>query len=470
MGRSRTRFACQACGQTTSKWFGRCPGCGSWNTLVEESQPSSRPSASSNGSGKGAEPRSLSEINPDAEHRLPLDWPEFDRVLGGGLVPGSVVLVGGNPGVGKSTLLLQASRRFAERWGEVLYVSGEESPRQIRLRAERVQAVSEAVYILPEIHLEAIVEVIETRRPRLVVVDSVQTLISEALDSGPGTIAQVREAAHRLQQVATSLEIPTVLVGHVNKLGHLAGPKVLEHAVDAVLYFEGDSQTPYRLLRAAKNRFGSTEEIGVFRMQGTGLEEVVDPSQAFLSERPTDSPGSVVFAAMEGSRPLLVEVQALVAPAPFGGTPRRQATGVDRQRAGIVLAVLERRYGLPLQSHDVYINVAGGVRVDEPGADLAIALSVVSSLQDRPVRSDVVVFGEVGLTGEIRGVVHPERRVMEAAKLGFRRVILPAAQAARFQATPGLRLSGVATVAEAIAEGITGEKREVGPIARRAAP
>jgi DNA repair protein RadA/Sms len=350
---------------------------------------------------------------------------EFDRVMGGGLVTGSLILLGGDPGVGKSTLLLQVAEAYATRWGDALYVSAEESARQLRLRASRLGVQCERLSVLNETNLDNIMACAESIRPGLMVVDSIQAIATGGVDSVPGSVTQTRACTYALMQLAKTRAITVILVGHVNKQGALAGPKVLEHAVDVVLGFEGERHTAYRLLRAVKNRYGSTNELGVFNMTEAGLEQVTNPSALFLSERPEGAPGSVVVACMEGSRPLLVEIQALVGPAPFGGTPRRQTAGVDRNRAAIVLAVLEKRAGLQLQSHDVYINVAGGLTVDEPAADLGIALAVASSFKGRQIEPHTAVFGEIGLVGELRRVSHAERRLNEALKLGFHRCIMP---------------------------------------------
>ncbi|MGI6609588.1 MAG: DNA repair protein RadA [Limnochordia bacterium] len=437
--RARTTFVCVDCGAESMKWMGRCPTCQAWNTLEERNEKVGPAPAS---------PHTLSKLVSEDEERKPIEVPEFDRVMGGGLVTGSLVLLGGDPGVGKSTLLLQVAEAYAKRWGEALYVSAEESARQLRLRASRLGVASTQLSVLNETDLGTILAYVEAARPGLVVIDSVQAISMTGIDSVPGSVAQTRACTYALMQVAKTHGITIVLVGHVNKQGALAGPKVLEHAVDVVLSFEGERHTAYRMLRAVKNRYGSTNELGVFSMNERGLEEVANPSALFLAERPEGAPGSVVVACMEGSRPLLVEIQALVGPAPYGGTPRRQTAGVDRNRAAIVLAVLEKRAGVQLQAHDVYISVAGGLAVDEPAADLGIALAVASSFKGRHVEPHTVVFGEIGLVGELRRVSHAERRLNEARKLGFRRCILPSGVSVR--QPDGIDLVPVARLTQAL--------------------
>lgn len=451
--RSRTRYVCQQCGETSVKWFGRCPSCEGWNTLVEEvvSQPSSR---QSHAAATGIRAVPIAQAQGEEEPRLALGDPELDRVLGGGIVPGSLVLVGGEPGVGKSTLLLQLASTFAQRIGRVLYVSGEESVQQVAMRARRLSAGGDELRLLSETRVEVIEEVIEAESPRLVVIDSIQTMLHPQLDSGPGTVAQVRECCHYLGRLGKEKDIAIFFVGHVNKQGNLAGPKLLEHAVDVVLNFEGEQHTSFRTLRAAKNRFGSTQEVGIFEMTQKGLRPVANPSELFLAERPVGSPGSVVTASREGSRPLLVEVQALVAPTAFGGTPRRQVAGVDYNRVSIVLAVLERRVGINLQTHDVYVNIAGGVKIGEPACDLAVAVAVASSYHGRPVDPGTVVFGEVGLAGEVRSVGHIDERLAEAARLGFRQAVVPGRRTPKpssdVQPSADMGLVRVSTVEEAL--------------------
>jgi DNA repair protein RadA/Sms len=417
----RTLFSCSACGHESPKWHGRCPGCGDWNTLVEERQ--AKRSASSRMARRAA-PVRLADVQAPALARLSTGIGELDRVLGGGIVPGSVVLIGGSPGIGKSTLTASALGNLCGRH-KVLYVTGEESPAQVKLRAERLGAAALEVPIVAETDLDAVVATLEAERPDVCVIDSVQTLYASDLTGTPGSVGQVREVAGRLMCVAKELGVATVLVGHVTKEGALAGPRVLEHLVDCVLQFEGERERTYRTLRALKNRFGSTNEVGVFEMRGDGLAEVADASARFVAEA-TRAPGSVVLAAMEGTRPLLVEVQALVAPTELV-PPRRVANGVDRNRLALILAVLSRHGGFALGSSDVFVSLAGGVRVDEPGADLAIALALASAAKGMPLGGErpLAAFGEIGLTGELRAVAHHERRVSEAEKFGLAPVLAP---------------------------------------------
>lgn len=447
----RSRYVCQQCGEVSVKWLGRCPSCEAWNTLVEELDVrESRPRRAA----AGVRSVPATEASGWEEERRSLGVWELDRVLGGGIVPGALVLVGGEPGVGKSTLLLQVAALYAERCGTVLYVSGEESVGQVAMRARRLGTVHPRLRLLSEARVEVIEEVIAAEEPELVVVDSIQTMLHPDLETGPGSVAQVRECCHFLGRIGKERGIAVFFIGHVTKQGTLAGPKVLEHAVDVVLHVEGESHSALRLLRPVKNRFGSTQEVGIFEMTAAGLKPVENPSELFLQERPMGSPGSVVTASREGSRPLLVEVQALVAPTAFGGTPRRQAAGVDYNRVSIILAVLERRVGIPLQTHDVYVNVAGGVKTTEPACDLAIALAVASSFHGRPVDPSTVVFGEVGLSGEVRSVGHGEERLQEAARLGFRRAVVPAG--ARLERAAAVAVAGVRSVEEAISAGLGG--------------
>lgn len=451
---ARSHFVCQECGAASAKWTGRCSVCGEWNTLVEE-RVHQRPARAESSGGRGAlraaaQPTPLTRAGEaEAKERLETGIGEFDRVLGGGLVPGALVLLGGEPGIGKSTLLLQVASRFADRHGPVLYVTGEESSTQVRMRAQRLGAVRDSISVYPESSVEAVAAQVEESPPALLIVDSIQTAVTEALDSPAGSVGQVRESAAELMRLAKERSLPVILVGHVTKQGTLAGPKVLEHAVDVVLQFEGERTTAYRLLRSEKNRFGSTQELGIFEMLEEGLREVENPSASFLAERPAGCPGSAVVGGREGSRPLLVEVQALTGPTPYGGTPRRQVSGVDPHRASIVLAVLERRNALKLQTHDVFVNVAGGIRIDEPAADLGIAVAVASSFRDRPVDPHTVFFGEVGLAGEVRSVARAELRLREAARLGFKRCVMPKGNDASLKAA-GIEAIAVATVAEAL--------------------
>jgi DNA repair protein RadA/Sms len=419
----RTVFTCSACGQESPKWHGRCPGCGDWNTLVEE-KPAAGSRGRSGGRSRRAAPVRLADVQAPALARLATGVGEFDRVLGGGLVPGSLVLIGGSPGIGKSTLTASALGNLASAH-RVLYVTGEESPAQVKLRAERLGPAALEVPIVAETDLDTVIATIEAERPDVCVVDSVQTLYGADLTGAPGSVGQVREVATRLMRVAKERGVATILVGHVTKEGALAGPRVLEHLVDCVLQFEGERERTYRTLRALKNRFGSTNEVGVFEMRGDGLVEVADASARFVAEA-TRAPGSVVLCAMEGTRPLLVEVQALVAPTELV-PPRRVANGVDRNRLALILAVLARHAGLSLGSSDIFVSLAGGVRVDEPGADLAIALALASAAKGIALGTDrpLAAFGEIGLTGELRPVAHHERRALEAEKFGLAPVLAP---------------------------------------------
>lgn len=448
MAKSRTIFTCQNCGSQSPKWLGRCPDCGSWNTFAEE------PAAPSAGKGRGelpaAKPVPLREVPGEAEARLSSGLAELDRVLGGGVVDGSFVLLGGDPGIGKSTLLLQAAEFLAATHGTVLYVSAEESPRQLRLRGDRLGSASDNLLILAETSVERIITTVHEVKPTVLMVDSIQTVHTSALESAPGSVSQVRESAGRFMMLAKGGSLPTFIVGHVTKDGSIAGPRVLEHMVDTVLYFEGDAGHPFRILRAVKNRFGSTNEIGVFEMKGDGLREVTNPSELFLSERPGGVAGSIVTSTMEGSRPLLVEMQALVSGTAYG-TPRRTATGFDQNRLSLLVAVLEKKVGLHLAGSDIFFNAAGGVRLSEPAVDLGVVAAVASSHLDKAAQADTIVIGEVGLAGEVRAVSRPDLRVKEAAKLGFTRCILPAGNL-KHLSIQGIELIGVRTVGEALGE------------------
>src|SRR4051794_2480025 len=441
MARSATIFSCSGCGHESPKWHGRCPGCEEWNTLVEERAPAKGSAKRASGGGRGPKPVLLRDVRAPAVERLETGVGEFDRVLGGGLVPGSLVLLGGSPGIGKSTLTSTALGNLAAGGQKVLYVSGEESAAQVRLRAERLGESALAVPIVAETDLDAVLGAIEHERPAVCVVDSVQVLYDPALSGSPGSVGQVREVAGRLMRAAKQLGTAVVLVGHVTKEGALAGPRVLEHLVDCVLSFEGERERTYRTLRALKNRFGSTNEVGVFEMRQGGLVEVEDASARFVGEA-TRAPGSAVLAAMEGTRPLLVEVQALVSPSELV-PPRRVVNGIDRNRLALVLAVLGRHAGVSVGTADVFVNVAGGVRVDEPGADLAVALAVASASRGVPLGGDsprpVACFGEVGLTGELRSVGHADRRLAEAHKFGLGPVIAPAGSEGGATEAPTLR-------------------------------
>lgn len=451
MVKVKTKFLCGECGYESPKWYGKCPGCGAWNSMVEETEKVIKTQGISTGLFHTKEkPLSIINIESDKEPRIQTGIEELNRVLGGGVVPGSLVLVGGDPGIGKSTLLLQTSHEMARIGQKVLYISGEESIRQTKLRAERLGALSPELYVLCESSMDSIEEAIESLRPDFLVIDSIQTVYLPEVTSAPGSVSQVRECTARFMRIAKGQGIATVLVGHVTKEGAIAGPRMLEHMVDCVLYFEGERHHSYRLLRAVKNRFGSTNEIGIFEMNESGLVEVPNPSELFLSERPLGVAGSTVVASMEGTRPMLVELQALIASTHFP-SPRRMATGVDHHRMGLIIAVLEKRMGMYLQNQDAYVNLAGGVKLDEPAVDLAIAVSIASSFRDIPTKPYDVIFGEVGLTGEVRAVSRAEQRVKEAAKLGFKRVILPEKSLKGWKAPKGIQLIGVNTVTEALA-------------------
>jgi DNA repair protein RadA/Sms len=446
MAKAKTAYACTECGGQSSKWQGQCPHCGVWNTLVETiaATPVSRFQALAGGASVV---RALSSVEAGDNPRAPTGIEEFDRVLGGGLVPGGVILLGGDPGIGKSTLLLQAMAAIGVS-RRALYVTGEESADQIALRAQRLGLVNAAVELLPEVQLEAIVGAIRTQRPDVVVIDSIQTVYTEALESAPGSVAQVRECAAQLTRLAKQTGITIILVGHVTKEGAIAGPRVLEHIVDTVLYFEGDTHSSFRLVRAIKNRFGAVNELGVFAMTERGLKGVANPSALFLSQHGKAVPGSCVLATLEGSRPLLVEVQALVDPAQ-GALARRVAVGLDPQRLALLLAVLHRHGGVEMAGQDVFVNAVGGVRIGEPAADLAISMAVYSSFKNIALESKCLVFGEVGLAGEIRPVQRGQERLREAAKLGFHRAIIPAANKPK-QRIEGMEIVAVDRVNEAL--------------------
>jgi DNA repair protein RadA/Sms len=442
MSRTKVVYRCEECGAATPKWSGRCASCEAWNTLVEELEAAGLPGTAAGG---GATALPIGEVAADAAAPSLTGIVEVDRVLGGGLVPGSVTLLGGEPGIGKSTLLLQLLAHWP---GRSLYVSAEESAQQVRMRAERLDAVQPNLWLLPETSLPHIVAAIEQVRPEVVVVDSIQTIADPALSSAPGSVAQVRHCAHTLVGEAKRRGIAVLLVGHVTKEGSLAGPRVLEHVVDTVLAFEGDRHHALRLLRAVKHRFGPTNELGVFEMVGHGLACVPDASRLFLTDRRTGVPGSAVVPTLEGQRPLLVEVQALTIPISNGVPPRRNAQGLDAGRLALLLAVLDRRARLPVAVNEVFASAVGGVRITEPGADLALCLAIASALANRPLPPDLVAIGEVGLAGELRQAVHAPRRLAEAARMGFGRVICPASTP---YDTPGIRLQRVSTVAEALA-------------------
>ena len=414
-------YVCQSCGNNSPRWIGKCPACSEWNTYVEEI--STREKANPIIKSK-SKPVLINKITSTNDQRIKTNIAEMDRVLGGGLIYGSTVLIGGDPGIGKSTLALQIFGKYSENGIKVLYITGEESSNQIRIRSKRLNVNGENLYVVTETNLESIINNIENTSPDIVVVDSIQTVYSNDLPSAPGTVGQIRECTSKIIQYAKNTDISFFLIGHVTKEGSIAGPKVLEHLVDTVLYFEGGKSHPYRILRAVKNRYGSTNEIGVFEMTNDGLKEVSNPSEIFLSERPLNSSGSVVTPSIEGTRPILVEIQALVSPCNFG-VPRRTTIGLDSNRVSLLVAVLEKRGGLHITSQDIFMNVAGGVKIEEPAVDLGICISLVSSFLNKPVAPETIVFGEVGLSGEIRGVSQVEVRLKEAEKLGFKRFLLP---------------------------------------------
>ncbi len=446
MARQKTIYTCQQCGFQSPKWMGRCPDCQQWNSLVEEHPlPTSSNSRSLAEPGK---PLKLSEVSGREEDRLSSGLAEFDRTLGGGVVPGSLILVGGDPGIGKSTLLLQAFAQLAQN-GTALYVTAEESARQVKLRAERLGVKADNLYLLAETSLAQIKQRIKELQPAFLVIDSIQTIFCDSLDSAPGSVSQVRECTGQLMIQAKGDGLPTFLVGHVTKDGSIAGPRVLEHMVDTVLYFEGSGGHPYRILRAVKNRFGSTNEIGVFEMQEQGLREVGNPSELFLAERPEQTAGSAVVAALEGSRPILVELQALVSGSSFG-TPQRTAIGIDHKRVALLVAILEKKVELSLAGQDIFLNVAGGVRLDEPAVDLAAIAALASSHLNRVINPHTVMFGEVGLTGEVRAVSQPELRVKEAARLGFTHCILPQGNLKNIDIPKSIELIGVSHASQAL--------------------
>jgi DNA repair protein RadA/Sms len=443
-------YCCQACGYQTPKWMGKCPDCGTWDSIVEEraaAGPFRNAARISTAQQTAAVPIDTIELEKD--NRFLTGIQEFDRVLGGGLVPGTLVLVGGDPGIGKSTLMLQALYGLANQGHKVLYVSGEESNQQIRLRSQRLTTVSSELLVVAEVEIDAILAVIQSVQPRVVVIDSIQTMYNAELTSAPGSVSQVRESTVRLMLMAKKTGIPIFLVGHVTKEGAIAGPKLLEHMVDTVLYFEGDRNHIFRILRAVKNRFGSTNEIGVFEMKDQGLDEVANPSAVFLSERPANAPGSAVTASMEGTRPILVELQALASSTSFG-TPRRTILGLDSNRVALLAAVMEKQLGMHLMGYDIFMNVAGGVKVIEPAVDLAIVSAIASSFLDKPIADATIVLGEVGLTGEVRAIGQVDARVAEAAKMGFNRCVVPEGNFKRIRGIDGMKIAGIRSVSEAV--------------------
>ncbi len=457
MAKARIRYVCQSCGATTIKWAGQCRSCGEWNTLVESIVEPRRGGDTVRSLAPTSLPQALPEIEAENFRRLPVASGELSRVLGGGIVPGSVVLIGGDPGIGKSTLLLQTSAQLAETGQPVLYVSGEESVHQIKMRADRLGLHQPDLYVVSEVSLDLILSHIEQLDPRLVVVDSIQAVSTEALESSAGSVSQVKACATALLRLAKAYGVPIFLVGHVTKAGSIAGPRVLEHIVDAVLYLEGDRFHAYRLLRGVKNRFGSTNEVGVFEMGEKGMIEVSNPSEAFLAERLPDAAGSAIAVTLEGTRPLLVEIQALASTTSFG-LPRRTANGVDVNRLLLLVAVLSKRVGLRLFDQDVFVNVVGGLRISEPAADLAVALAIASSLQNVPLPEDLAAIGEVGLSGELRTVSQLSRRLNESLKLGFRRCIVPATHRRLREVPAGMEVIPARSLSEALAVAIGHEK------------
>ncbi|MCU9615256.1 DNA repair protein RadA [Caldibacillus lycopersici] len=453
MAKIKTKFTCQKCGYESPKWLGRCPSCNEWNSFVEEIQEvkGNRRVAFNHTSttvgGQKATP--ITKIESKQDPRTLTDSRELNRVLGGGIVGGSLVLIGGDPGIGKSTLLLQVSNQLANKGEKVIYISGEESVKQTKLRADRLGVLSDNLYVFSETNLLIIEQTIQELQPNFAIIDSIQTIYHPDITSAPGSVSQVRECTSEMMRIAKTNGIPIFIVGHVTKEGAIAGPRLLEHMVDTVLYFEGERHHTFRILRAVKNRFGSTNEIGIFEMKESGLEEVENPSEIFLEERSQGASGSTVVASMEGTRPILVEIQALISPTTFGN-PRRMATGIDHNRVSLLMAVLEKRVGLLLQNQDAYLKAAGGVKLDEPAIDLAVAISIASSFRDQPTRATDCFIGEVGLTGEIRRVSRIEQRVKEAEKLGFKRIFVPKNNITGWQSNSQLELIGVSTIREAL--------------------
>lgn len=450
----RSVFFCQSCGYESSKWMGQCPGCREWNTFVEETvKPAAKAAkgvSSSASAGSYEAPKALSDIEMNDEERYDTHIGELNRVLGGGLVKGSLILVGGDPGIGKSTILLQVAGNISSDGKDILYISGEESLRQIKLRANRIGEFSDKLKFMCETNLSNIEEAITRVKPQVVIIDSIQTMYNETVSSAPGSVSQVRESTSVLLRIAKSMNISIFIVGHVTKEGQVAGPRVLEHMVDTVLYFEGDRHASYRVLRAVKNRFGSTNEIGVFEMQEKGLVEVTNPSEFMLDGRPENASGSIVTCSVEGTRPILIEIQALVCRSNFG-FPKRQANGTDYNRVNLLMAVLEKRVGLQMGESDAYVNLAGGMRIAEPSLDLGICLALISSFKNKPISSDVIAFGEVGLSGEVRSVNMSEARVSEARKLGFKTCIVPKALESKLKNTfKDVEIIGVSSISDAM--------------------
>ena len=447
MAKVKSKFVCQNCGYETVKWMGKCPDCGSFSSFTEEAVQKNTGRFSSPAKITSSKTKLLNEVTAAAEERTTTGMGELDRVLGGGLVEGSLTLVGGDPGIGKSTLILQICQKLGEQNKKILYVSGEESPQQIKMRADRLGITTDKLYLLAETNMSLVEANIDVIEPDFVIIDSVQTMYIDEVTSAPGSVTQVRECTSRIMHIGKGKGITVIVVGHVTKEGAIAGPRILEHMVDTVLYFEGDKTASYRLLRAVKNRFGATNEIGVFEMASNGLKEILNPSEYMLSGRPVNVSGSVVTCSMEGSRPLLIEIQALVSFTSFN-MPRRMSTGMDFNRVVILIAVLEKRAGLQLGSYDAYVNVTGGIRIAEPSLDAAVVAAVASSYRNVPIKADTIVFGEIGLTGETRAVTMAEKRVAEAKKLGFKRCILPEANMKEAARVKGIDIIGVATVGQ----------------------
>jgi DNA repair protein RadA/Sms len=449
-----TVYACQKCGYQSRKWLGKCPDCGEWNSFAEEKLRAINKEKETSRSGfrlRQVQPVAYTDIEPQDEARISCGISEFDRVLGGGIVPGSLILIGGDPGIGKSTLLIQVADKLSQSDLSVLYVSGEESERQIKMRGERLGIAASNLYLLPETNLENIFDEIERMKPSIVIVDSIQTVFSSNIESAPGSVSQVREVAGQFLILSKNHTIPVFLIGHVTKEGAIAGPKALEHIVDTVLYFEGERHHNHRIVRAVKNRFGAANELGVFEMTGTGLVPVANPSEMFLQERPAGAAGSVVTVCMEGTRPLLVEIQALVSGSKYG-TGRRMTQGIDANRVALLIAMLEKRVGLHVLGDDVFINIAGGLEIDEPAADLGVVASIVSSFKNIPIDPHTVVFGEVGLTGEVRAATQPSVRAREAQALGFKKIVIPASNRTGLERLLGIKVVGVRSIEEALDE------------------
>ncbi|OPJ54934.1 DNA repair protein RadA [Alkalithermobacter paradoxus] len=449
MSKVKTKHICQNCGYESLRWMGKCPECDKWNTFVEEIEEKKTRHDLFILNKENDKPIPINSVKVVEEPRFSTNIKELDRVLGGGLVNGSLILVGGDPGIGKSTLLIQVSNEIAKTGKKVLYISGEESAQQIKMRGKRLNVDSENLYIFPENNLSIIEKQIDNLKPDVIIVDSIQTVFSPEITSAPGSVSQIKEGTSKFMKIAKSFGITTFIVGHVTKEGSLAGPKVLEHMVDTVIYFEGERYNTYRMIRAVKNRFGSTNELGVFEMRDLGLVEIDNPSKILISERPKGVSGSVVVSTVEGTRPMLVELQALVSPTNFG-IPRRMATGVDYNRVNLLMAVLEKRVGLQIQNQDVYINVVGGIKLNEPAMDLGIIVSIASGFRNIEINQDTVVIGEVGLTGEIRGVSFIEKRILESKKLGFKKIVIPKNNLAGLEKIDGIKIFGVENIREAL--------------------